>query len=117
MATCIYQIRLPEEQDAEAFAEFMRKEYLPAIEPRGPTRGGRVTEIALLQRLSDASQESGADNAPEFVLHVHWEGVSAICRDSWVADQEVLRKLESFGARVKLLGNYFEHIEVVDYEG
>jgi hypothetical protein len=116
LPTCIYQIRLPEEQDAEAFAEFMRKEYLPAIEPREPTRGGRVTDLTLLQRLSDASQESGADNAPEFVLHVDWEGVLG-CRDSWVADQEVLRKLESFGASVKLLGNYFEHIEVEDYEG
>lgn len=107
---CIYQIRVPAEQDAEAFAKFMREEYLPAIGPRTPTRVGQVTGLTLLQRAPDDFQESGADNAPEFFLHVNWEGVSG-CRDSWVADEEVLRKLESFGARVKLLGSYGEHRE------
>lgn len=107
---CVYQIRLTEEQDTEAFAKFMREEYLPAIEPRTPTRAGQVTGLALLQLLPDVSQESGADNAPEFFLHVAWEGVLG-CRDSWVSDEEVLRKLESFGARVKLLGSYWEHRE------
>jgi hypothetical protein len=107
---CIYRIRLPEEQDAEAFATFMREEYLPAVGPRMATRVGQVTGLALLQRLPDDSQEPGADDAPEFLLHVDWSGVGG-CRDSWVDDEEVLRKLESFGARLKLLGGYLEHGE------
>ena len=111
MPACIYQIRLAEGQDTEAFAKFMREEYLPAI-PRTPTRVGGVTGLALLQLLPDVSRESGgADNAPEFFLHVAWNGLPGCLEDAWVSDEEVLRKLESFGTRVKLLGSYREHRE------
>jgi hypothetical protein len=108
---CIYQVRVPEEQDAEAFVKFMREEYFPAVEPRTSTRVGLVTGLALLQRIDEHSQGSDAGNAHEFYLHVDWNGVTG-CLDSWVHDEEVLRKLESFSARVKPLGAYWEHGEV-----
>lgn len=110
MSKCIYQIKLPEEQDVEAFVTFMREEYFPAVD-RGPTRVGAVTGLVLLQRLAEHSQESDADNAHEFYLHVSWSGLPG-CRDSYVSDEEVLRKFESFSARVKSLGYYVEHGEV-----
>ena len=110
MNKCIYQIELPEDQDVEAFVTFMREEYFPAVD-RGPTRVGAVTGLALLQRLDVHSHEAGADNAHEFYLHVDWSGLPG-CRDSYVNDEEIRRKFESFGARVKPLGYYVEHGEV-----
>jgi hypothetical protein len=56
LCKCIYQIRVPEEQDAEAFVMFMREEYFPAVGPRTPTRVGQVPGLALLQRLDEHSQ-------------------------------------------------------------
>ncbi len=110
MNKCVYQIRLPQDQDVEAFVKFMREEYFPAVD-RGPTRVGAVTGLVLLQRLDEHSEGSGADDAHEFFLQVDWSGLPG-CRDSYVSDEEVLRKFESFGARVKSLGYYAEYGEV-----
>ena len=110
MNKCIYQIKLPGEQDVEAFVTFMREEYFPAVDSR-QTRVGAVTGLALLQRLGERSQESDADNAHEFFLHVGWSGLPG-CRDSYVSHEEVLRKFESFSPRVEPLGYFVEHGEV-----
>ncbi len=99
MNKCIYKISLPEEQDVEAFVKFMREEYFSAVE-RGPTRVGMVTDLVLLQRLDET-----ADNTHEFFWHVGWSGLPG-CRDSFVSDEEVLRKFESFSPRVEFLGYY-----------
>jgi len=42
----IYQIKLPNKQDAEAFVKFMDEEYFPAVH-KGPTRVGQVTDLVL----------------------------------------------------------------------
>ncbi len=108
---CIYQIKVPEEQDTEAFSKFMREEFLPsAARPTRPTRVGHFDGARLLEHTTDRSERSGADNAPEFFLFVYWDGVEEpVCPDDANASDEVLRKLESFGARRKLLGAYLDH--------
>lgn len=68
----IYRIRLPEEQDVEAFVKFMREEYFPAVD-KSPTRVGAVTDLALLRLLD----ENGRSNAPEFLWHVGWSGLAS----------------------------------------
>jgi hypothetical protein len=110
---CIYQIKVPEEQYTEAFSKFMREELLPsAAGPTMPTRVGRFDGARLLEHTTDRSERSGADNAPEFFLFRYWDGVGdPICPDDAIASDKVLRKLESFGARLKLLGAYLDHGE------
>jgi hypothetical protein len=95
----LYKIRLPKETDAEAFVTFMREEYIPAVH-KGPTRIGQVTDLVLLQGET-------ADTRHEFFLHVGWSGLSG--RGSLNVDnEEVLRKFESFGARLEFVGAYTE---------
>jgi hypothetical protein len=103
---CIYRIRLPEEQDAEAFVKFMREELLADIKSTTPTRIGGVSSAEFLRPDPEASHESGKDDAQEFFLQVIWNGVGGCRDDAWAGD-EVLRKLESFGARLHPLGPYY----------
>lgn len=95
----IYHIRLSEEQDAEAFKTFMQDEYFPAVH-KGPTRIGGVTDLVMLQGDTPNTMH-------EFFLHVGWSGLSGR-GDARVADEEVLRKFESFSARIERLGSYRE---------
>ena len=105
----IYQIKLPKDQDVEAFVTFMREEYIPDVLKKGPTRVGRVTELALLE-------SSAADH--EFFLHVGWSGVPFsghhhadkdeppdVARPD---DEQIVRKFKSFGGHVQSLGFYRE---------
>jgi hypothetical protein len=94
----IYQIRLPKKKDAEAFAGFMRDEYLPAVH-KGATRVGQVTDLVLLQ-----GQE--ATTTHEFLWHVGWSGLSS--GDARIDDNDVQRKFNAFGARIKRLGVFGE---------
>ena len=50
----IYRIKLPEEQDTEAFVKFMRDEYLPAVW-KGPTRAYAVDGLSLLEKQHSES--------------------------------------------------------------
>ncbi len=96
----IHQITLPEEQDVEAFVEFMRNEYFPAVH-KGPTRVGQVISLALLESVP--STHKGTNT---FFMHAGWSGLAG--DRVGVDDAEVRRKFESFGARVERLGAYRE---------
>jgi hypothetical protein len=86
------QITLPEGMDGDAFEQFMRDEYFPAVD-FSPTRGGAVTGLALFRSRETESQPD--TNA--FLLRVDYDfneiplGVA----------EEVQRKFESFGPRVE----------------
>lgn len=104
----IYQITLPQDQDADAFISFMRDSYIPAVH-KGPTRVGQVTSLALLHSRTAAD---------DFFLHVGWSGLprGVEHEGDWRdlpgvdgSDEEQLRRtLESFGLRVHSLGTYNE---------
>ncbi len=98
----IYQIRLPQKQDAEAFVKFMREEYLPAVR-KTPTRAGQVTALMLLERENEFD---GDDVEHEFFLHVGWDGVRA--SEIHVDNDEVGRKFRAFKAPLKRLGSFAE---------
>jgi hypothetical protein len=91
----IYQISLPKQQDTKAFVTFMREEYFPAVH-KGPLRIGQVTDLVLFQG-------NVTDITHEFVWHV-----SGLLNDPRISDEEVLRRFDSFGARVKFIGDYSE---------
>ncbi len=94
----IYQIRIPKQQDAEAFVTFMREEYFPAVH-EGPTRIGQATDLVLLQGET-------TDTMHEFFWHIGWSGLSS--GSPHVGDEEVLHKFDSFGASVNRIGFYTE---------
>ena len=98
----IYQIRLPRKQNTEAFVKFMQEEYFPAVH-MGPTRIGKVTDLRLLKRQNEIE---GDDVGLEFVWHVGWNGQPT--GKVSVDDEEVIRKFQSFKARVKRIGSYME---------
>ena len=98
----IYQIRLPKKQDTEAFVKFMREEYFPAVH-KGPTRIGKVTDLSLLARQNEIE---GDDVVHEFFWHVGWSGQPT--GKVLVDDEELIRKFQSFKARVKRIGFYME---------
>jgi hypothetical protein len=113
---CVYQIEVPEEQDTKAFSKFMQEEFLPSAgAPSEPTRAGQFTGAKLLKR----TKTSGAEDAPEFILFVYWRGYTeAFCPDGAKASDDLLHKLESFGAHLRLVGAYESNGEVLeDYEG
>lgn len=91
----IFQIKLPPEQDAEAFAAFMQDAYFPAVH-KGPTRVGQVTSLALL-----AGETPG-----QFFWHVGWGGLSS--GRPVVDDDEVLRRFKSFHPRLRRIGVFRE---------
>lgn len=95
-----YQIKLPETQDLEAFAVFMKDEYLAAVH-RGPTRVGQVTSLLLLQKQADTGAKMH-----EFLWLVGWGGLSS--GDFRIDDEAVEKKFKAFKARMKRLGSYRE---------
>ena len=96
----IHQITLSEQQDADAFVEFMRDEYFPAVH-KGPTRVGQVTGLALLRGVSPTHERTHT-----FFMEVGFNGLAT--GGVRVDDEEVQRKFAAFGARVEHLGAYDE---------
>jgi hypothetical protein len=87
----ISEIELPENADADAFADFMRDEYMPAVR-RSPTRVGQVLGVQLMKRAT-------SDSSQAFLWLVRWSGVSG--GRAHVDDDAVRRKFEDFGAAIK----------------
>jgi hypothetical protein len=85
----VSEIELPKEQDATAFADFMRDEYIPAVE-LGPTRVGMVDGLQLLQGTSD-------DASHTFLYLVDWNGLEHEKAGAHV-DEETSRRFDEFGA-------------------
>jgi hypothetical protein len=96
----IHQITLPEEQDAEAFVEFMQNEYFPAVH-KGSTRVGQVSGLALLRGVTDTHARTHT-----FLMFVSFGGLAT--GDARIDDPEVQRKFDAFGARNERLGAYEE---------
>lgn len=88
----VSEIELPQEQDAAAFADFMRDEYIPAVHT-GPTRVGKVDGCQLLQG-------SAATTSHKFLWIVDWNGLEPEAAVDRVPD-EVSSKFEGFGASRK----------------
>lgn len=95
----VKKIKLPEEQDPDAFATFMRDEYFPAVH-KGATRVGAVEGLTLLQHSQ--TRVIGSGNA--FLMLTEWNGLPPGEGVPVVDDEEVQRKFESFGAQVEALG-------------
>src|SRR5258705_13616194 len=96
----IYQIKLPAEQDADAFATFMRETYFPAIH-RGATRIGQIINLILLQGTN-------GNLANDFFLHLDWNGLTGedIIMMIRIEDDDINQKFRSFGGRIENLGTY-----------
>jgi hypothetical protein len=88
----ITEITLPKRKNAEAFAEFMRDEYIPAVH-KGPTRVGQVEDVELLQ--GDTTESSHA-----FLWLVRWNGLKQGA-GARIDDEKVERKFEKFGATME----------------
>ena len=89
-----YEIRLPKDKDADAFAAFMRDEYFPAVH-KGPTRIGQVTDLVLLRG-------EATNTAHKFLWLVGWSGLTGQAQSGpRVDDEAVLGKLKSFGASMR----------------
>lgn len=99
-----HQITLSEQQDADAFEEFMRDEYLPAVNT-APTRVGEVTDLALLRGVSGTHERT-----PTFLLRVSFDGLAD--GDARVDDEEVRRKFDSFEPRDERLGVAYAEVAV-----
>ena len=88
----VSEIELPQEQDAAAFVDFMRDEYIPAVHT-GPTRVGKVDGLQLLQG-------NAAVTSHKFLWIVDWNGMEPGAAVDHVPD-EVSSKFDGFGASRK----------------
>jgi hypothetical protein len=88
----VSEIELPQEQDAAAFVDFMRDEYIPSVHT-GPTRIGKVDGLQLLQGIA-------AVTSHKFLWLVDWNGLEHEAAGARVPD-EVSSKFEGFGASRK----------------
>ena len=87
----ISRMELPENQDESAFVEFMRDEYMPAVETGGPTRIGMTEGVQLLQ-------STNPDKSRRFLWFVKWNGLEHEQAGSFHVDEETARKFDAFGA-------------------
>jgi hypothetical protein len=97
----IHQISIAERMDPstiDAFEEFMRNEYFPAVF-KGPTRVGQVTGLALLRGVEETHERTNT-----FLMQVSFDGLAS--GGARVDDEEIQRKFDSFGARLERLGAY-----------
>ncbi len=97
----VHQITIPEQGDPsriDAFEEFMRNEYFPAVS-MGATRVGQVTGLALLRGVSGTHERTNV-----FLMYVSFAGLAS--GDARVDDEEIQRRFDSYGARVERLGAY-----------
>ena len=91
----MHRITIPERGDpsrSDAFEEFMRDDYFPAVFT-GATRVGQVTGLRLLRGVSGTHEPTNT-----FLLHVSFGGLAG--GDATV-DEETQRKFDSFGAQVE----------------
>ena len=88
----ISEIELPEGADADAFADFFRDEYIPAVH-KGPTRVGQVHGLELVERTT-------TDTRRKFLWLVHWSGLSGGA-GVHVDDEAVQKRFEELGATIK----------------
>lgn len=96
----IHQITIPERMDPstiDAFEEFVRNEYFPAVF-KGATRVGQVTGLALLRGVEETHERTNT-----FLMQVSFDGLAS---GGATVDDEIQRKFDSFGARVEHLGAY-----------
>jgi hypothetical protein len=87
----LQQITLPERMDGDAFEQFMRDEYFPAVD-MSPTRAGQVTGLALFRGETKSQPDTNT-----FLLRVDFD----FAERPLEVDEEVQRKFESFGPRVE----------------
>jgi hypothetical protein len=99
----VLELKLPESQDPETFAAFMRDEYMASIH-KGPTRRGQVLSISLSQRRN---LHAGDDFERSFLMLVGWEGVDLDTLPRIDGDA-VTAKLDGFMLEVKPLGEFNE---------
>ena len=101
----IYQIKLPVEQDPEAFATFMRKTYFPAVH-RGATRIGQVVNLTLFQATNG--------KPGNFILHLDWTGLAGEDFNMMIRtdDDEINKKFKLFNAHVENIGTYEEIVSL-----
>jgi hypothetical protein len=91
----MHRITIPERggpSRSDAFEQFMRDEYFPAVSTT-PTRVGQVTGLKLLRGVTGTHEPTNT-----FLLHVSFGGLAS--GDARV-DQETQRKFDSFGAQVE----------------
>src|SRR5215203_1260683 len=91
----MHRITIPGRGDpsrSDAFEEFMRDEYFPAVDTQA-TRLGQVTGLKLLRGVSSTHELTNT-----FLLHVSFGGSAS--HDARV-DEETQRKFDSFGAQVE----------------
>jgi hypothetical protein len=94
----IYQISLPEAQDADAFEAFMKDRYFPAVH-KGPTRVGQVTSLALWRGLAGTHELNHT-----FFVHMGYAGMADGRMN--VDDDEVQAEFDAFGAALNRLGAF-----------
>jgi hypothetical protein len=90
----MHRITLPEGGDrsrSNAFEEFMRDEYFPAVF-KGSTRVGQVTGLTLLRGVTDTHRQTNT-----FLLHVSYGGSAS---GDAIVNEKTQRKFDSFGAQV-----------------
>jgi hypothetical protein len=95
----MHRITMPERGDpsrSDAFEEFMRDEYFPAVFKALP-HVGQVTALTLLRGVR-ATHEWQYEPTNTFLLHVSFSGLAS--GDASV-DEETQRKFDSFGAQVE----------------
>ena len=85
------RMELPEDQDESAFVEFMRNEYMPAVETGGPTRIGVTEGVQLLQ-------STNPDKSRRFLWVVKWNGMEHPQAGSFHVDEATARKFDEYGA-------------------
>ena len=93
----LHELTLPDAADSEAFEDFLREDYLPAVH-QGPTRVGQVMSVTLARRGDGAS-------VARFLLDTAFSGLGHD-RMPRVDDDEVRLRFEEFGVTVKHLGNF-----------
>ena len=96
----IYEIKLPKKQDPDVFANFMQKEYFPAVF-RGPTRVGQVTDLLLLQGKGETADSKMTHL---FYWQVGWNGLAGgkVSCDNL----ETQQKFEAFKPALKRIGMF-----------
>lgn len=95
----VRRITIPERvgpSSSDAFEEFMRDEYFPAVFKALP-HVGQVTGLKLLRGVT-ATHEWQYEPTNTFLLHVNFIGLAS--GDASV-DEETQRKFDSFGAQVE----------------
>lgn len=98
----IFQLTLGSHLQANAFEDFARKHYLPALHT-GPTRSGQWHSIRLLRRSREHASDS-LDLGRQFLLLVEWSGIPIDLPR--VDDPMVQKQFEAFAPQSVRLGRF-----------